>query len=436
MNLEHFGAGRPPENPPSDGLRRAAAAPPIFTVGELTDLIESDLREDPRLQGVLVKGEISGLKEYPKAWYFTVKDAQSQIPAVCWNYGASRDAGPLLKEGAEVLLRGDVTVYKQKGYYQLRVTEVQPTDRRGALFLKFEQTKKKLQAEGLFDESKKRPIPTLPGTVGVVTSTEGSVLRDIIHVVERRFPHVRLLVAPARVQGEGAELEVIRGIEALNRWGGVDVIIVARGGGSIEDLWPFNEESLARAVRASAVPIVSAVGHQTDFTICDFAADLRAPTPSAAAEIVVPNAKDLFDEVADLEGRLSRGLVHTRDVATGRLERLTHHPALRLPRSLLESRQQMVDEVSARLQANASVFTERARARLDRQAAALDVLSPLKTLARGYAIALGPGGKALRSTDEVEVGDPVDVLLGEGELKAKVQGKGRSRIERARAQDT
>jgi exodeoxyribonuclease VII large subunit len=255
-------------------------------------------------------------------------------------------------------------------------------------------------------------------------------------VVERRFPHVRLLVAPARVQGEGAELEVIRGIEALNRWGGVDVIIVARGGGSIEDLWPFNEESLARAVRASAVPIVSAVGHQTDFTICDFAADLRAPTPSAAAEIVVPNAKDLFDEVADLEGRLSRGLVHTRDVATGRLERLTHHPALRLPRSLLESRQQMVDEVSARLQANASVFTERARARLDRQAAALDVLSPLKTLARGYAIALGPGGKALRSTDEVEVGDPVDVLLGEGELKAKVQGKGRSRIERARAQDT
>src|SRR6185295_14688976 len=160
--------------------------PPFFTVGQLTDLIEEDLHRDRRLQGVWVKGEISGLREYPKAWYFTLKDAESQVPAVCWNYGPQREVGPTLKEGAEVLVRGDVSVYKQRGHYQLRVTEVQATDKRGALFLKFEQTKKKLAAEGLFDDSLKRPLPRYPQAVGVVTSTEGSVLRDIINVVERR----------------------------------------------------------------------------------------------------------------------------------------------------------------------------------------------------------------------------------------------------------
>src|SRR6266850_5181696 len=353
-------------------VQRAAEAPPFFTVAQLTDVIEENLTSDPRLQSVWVKGEISGLRAYPKAWYFTLKDEGAELNAVVWNFGASRSAGETLKEGAEVIARGDITVYKKRGEYQLRVTEVQPTDKRGALFLKFEQTKKKLAAEGLFDEALKRPIPKFPQTVGVVTSTEGSVIRDIINVIARRFPHVRLLVAPAKVQGEGAHREVMRGIELLNRFGGVDVIIVARGGGSIEDLWPFNEESLARAVRASGVPIISAVGHQTDFTICDFAADVRAPTPSAAAEIVVPNAADLAAELVEFDDRLRRGLLHTREVAAGRLDRLTHHPALRLPRTLLESRQQMLDEVSARLQANASVFMERAQARLDRQASSLD----------------------------------------------------------------
>lgn len=436
-SLEHFGAGgRPDASPVPEERLQTPVPPPFLTVSELTDLIESDLREDPRLQGVFVKGEISGLKEYPKAWYFTVKDAESQIPAVCWNYGASRAAGPMLKEGAEVIVRGDVTVYKQKGAYQLRVLEVQPTDKRGALFLRFEQTKKKLAAEGLFDDALKRAIPEFPKTVGVVTSTEGSVIRDIINVISRRYPHVRLLVAPSKVQGEGAELDVIRGIDALNRFGSVDVIIVARGGGSIEDLWPFNEESLARAVRASGVPVISAVGHQTDFTICDFAADVRAPTPSAAAEIVVPNAADLAGELTEFEDRLRRGLLHTREVAAGRLERLTHHPALRLPRTLLESRQQMLDEVSARLESNAGVFVERAQARLDRQAASLDVLSPNKTLARGYAIALGPGGMALRSNADVDVGDDVDIVLNEGELKTKVAAKRESRLRRLDKKDT
>src|SRR6267378_7283774 len=409
-------------------VQRAVESPPFFTVSELTDLIEEKLTREPRFQGVWVKGEIAGLRAYPKAWYFTLKDEGAELNAVVWNFGAGRFAGEMLKEGAEVIARGDINVYKKRGEYQLRVTEVVPTDKRGALFLKFEQTKKKLAAEGLFDEALKRPIPRFPRTIGIVTSPEGAVIRDIINVTSRRFPHVRLLVAPAKVQGEGAHRDVIRGIELLNRFGGVDVIIVARGGGSIEDLWPFNEEDLARAVRASAVPVISAVGHETDFTICDFVADLRAPTPSAAAELVVPNARDVLAALSEYESRLERGLLHTRDIAAARLERLTPHPALRLPQSLLESRQQMLDEVTARLQATASVVLERSQGKLDRSLAALEVLSPLKTLARGYAIALAKDGRVIRGADEVDVGESVDVLLSEGELGAKVESKRARRL--------
>jgi exodeoxyribonuclease VII large subunit len=437
MRLDAFEGGRPKE--PDAGAAPPSAprtGPPLLSVAELTDLIEDDLRRDPRLRGVFVKGEVSGIREYPHAVYFTLKDADAQVSSVCWKKGAPRDLADQLKEGAEVIARGDVTVYRQRGQYQFRVTEIQPTDKRGALFLKFEQTKKKLAAEGLFDESVKRPLPEFPRVVGVVTSPEGAVIRDIINVVTRRFPHVRLLVAPARVQGEGAEHEVIRGLEALARFGGVDVIIVARGGGSIEDLWPFNEEALARAVRASPIPVVSAVGHETDFTICDFASDLRAPTPSAAAEIVVPSAAEVFAGFEERERRLVRALVHARDRAAGRLDRLTHHPALRLPRTLLEARQQMLDEVASRLRATSGVAVERARARLDRQATALDVLSPLKTLARGYAIALDKSGAVVKSASAVAVGDPVAVLLTEGELATRVEAKKPGRLGSRAAKDT
>jgi exodeoxyribonuclease VII large subunit len=403
----------------------------FLTVGELSELIEQDLRADRRLRGVWVKGEVSNLRDYAKAWYFDLKDEEALVNAVIWKYGATKGLGESLKEGTEVLARGDVTTYKARSVYQLRVVEVQATDKRGALFLKFEKTKKALEAEGLFAQELKRPLPEFPSTVGVVTSAEGSVLRDIIHVVTRRFPHVRLLLAPARVQGEGAEHEVVAGIEALNRFGGVDVIIVARGGGSIEDLWPFNEEVVARAVRSSAVPVVSAVGHQTDFTICDFAADVRAPTPSAAAEIVVPSAEDIVAELGAFEDRLRRGLVHTHEVARQRFERLARHALLRQPQTMLESRLQRLDEVSGRLHTTAAHTVERARARVERHAAALDVLSPLRTLARGYAIAVRGDGRVVRATADVGVGDDVDVLLGDGALATEVKSKRAGRLGRA-----
>jgi exodeoxyribonuclease VII large subunit len=435
VSLEAFHGDEPAgEGGPRDSRPEEApiAAPSFFTVSELSDLIEADLREDPRLRGVFVKGEISGLREYPKAWYFSLKDEDAVLSAVVWKGSSTREVGALLKEGAEVIARGDVNTYRARSNYQLRVTEIQSTDKRGALFLKFEQTKKKLEAEGLFDESLKRPLPAFPATVGVVTSLEGAVLRDIYNVIERRFPHVRILVAPSRVQGEGAEKEVIRGIEWLNRVGGVDVIIVARGGGSIEDLWPFNEESLARAVRASALPVISAVGHQTDFTICDFVADFRAPTPSAAAEIIVPNAQDLLGSLRESAIRLARGLRHTHEVARQRFERLATHYAMRLPRSLLESRQQLLDEVTGRLMATSTLGVERARAHLDKHAAALDVLSPLKTLARGYAIAVTPEGRVVRRAEDVSVGQDLGVVLSEGELSTKVTARTKGRFVGAR----
>lgn len=417
------GSGEPAGN-------RPVAFPSFLTVGELSELIEQDLRSDRRLRGVWVKGEVSNLRDYAKAWYFDLKDEEALINGVIWKYGSTKELGRAFEEGQEVLARGDVTTYRARSAYQLRVVEVQATDKRGALFLKFEKTKKQLEAEGLFAQELKRPLPELPSVVGVVTSAEGSVLRDIIDVVRRRFPHVRLLLAPARVQGEGAEREVVAGVEALNRFGGVDVIIVGRGGGSIEDLWPFNEEVVARAVRASAVPVVSAVGHQTDFTICDFAADVRAPTPSAAAELVVPNVEDIVADLSSYEDRLRRGLVHTHEVARERLARLARHPVFRQPQTMLEVRRQRLDDVSGRLHATAGQSVERARVRLERQASRLDVLSPLKTLARGYAIAVTGGGKVVRGASEVDVGDEVDVLLSEGELSTKVKAKRPGRLAR------
>lgn len=438
LDVFEEGGGQAPGEPPEPGEsgagegrgRRPVAFPSFLTVGELSELIEQDLRNDRRLRGVWVKGEVSNLRDYAKAWYFDLKDEEALVNGVIWKYGATRELGAALTEGQEVLARGDVTTYRARSVYQLRVVEVQATDKRGALFLKFEKTKKKLEAEGLFAQELKRPLPELPSVVGVVTSAEGSVLRDIIHVIERRFPHIRLLLAPARVQGEGAEHEVVAGIEALNRYGGVDVIIVGRGGGSIEDLWPFNEEVVARAVRASAVPVVSAVGHQTDFTICDFAADVRAPTPSAAAEVVVPNVEDLLADLASFEERLERGLLHTHEVARERLRRLARHPLFRQPQTMLESRRQRLDDVTGRLHATAGQAVERARALVDRQAAKLDVLSPLKTLARGYAIAVAGDGRVVRAAGDVDVGDDVDVLLSEGELSTKVKAKRPGRLAR------
>src|SRR5213593_3533939 len=334
----------------------------VFTVSELTRSIRGTL--ETKFSAVWVQGEISNYILQPSGHqYFTLKDQRAKIECVIWRDTMSPLRQPLV-DGTQVQVYGTVTVFEAQGKYQLRVEILQPRGV-GLLQAKFEALKRKLEAEGLFAPERKRPLPKFPRRIGIVTSPTGAAIRDMLNVLRRRAPWLQIVINPVRVQGTGAAQEIAVAIRELalpnQAFAPVDLIVVTRGGGSIEDLWEFNEEIVARAVFHSALPVISAVGHETDFTICDFVADLRAPTPSAAAELVVPNARDLLADLSEYEVRLERGLLHTRDVAAARLERLTHHPALRLPQSLLESRQQMLDEVTARLQATASVVLERSQ---------------------------------------------------------------------------
>ena len=322
------------------------------TVTALTARIKGGLEQ--WFRDVWVEGELSNVKfmaSSPHA-YFTVKDAGAQLP--CAFFHAARNAAlrAVLRDGAKVRLRGAISVYAPRGAYQLLVRPAEPVGE-GELMLRFEALKRALAAEGLFDPARKRPIPALPRTVGVVTSPTGAAIRDILDVLGRRFSGVRVLLAPARVQGDGAAAEVVAGIELLNALPEPpDVLIVGRGGGSLEDLWCFNDERVARAVRASRVPVVSAVGHEIDFTICDFAADLRAPTPSAAAELVVANRADLAKRVESRSGRLARAARGAVSAARARVDLCARSRAFGRPADLVRHHAQRVDLLSQRLDAS------------------------------------------------------------------------------------
>jgi exodeoxyribonuclease VII large subunit len=436
----------------------------VFTVTELTVTVRDLLEE--RFSEIWVEGELSNCKTWNTGHlFFTLKDDRSQIKGVIF-----RSALRYLKfkpaDGLRVVARGRVSVYEPKGEYQIICEHLEPQGL-GALQLAFDQLKKRLQQEGLFDAARKRPLPALPRKIGVVTSLDGAAIRDIIKVLGRRYRNLHLVISPARVQGEDASLEVARSLRQLGRVDGVDVIIVARGGGSIEDLWAFNEEIVARAIARSDVPIISAVGHETDVTIADFVADVRAPTPSAAAEIVV-NAKDQFGARIDrLEARL-RTAVHGRVQRLGRrVDLLSTRPAFsgvparvalrarhtaEVTHSLARAIRQRVAIRARRLQLLqrqldtldlgrrlASVRTKlvsgdarlaRAiasrRHRADRQlrdaAARLDSLSPLAVLGRGYAVCWNADRtKVIRDASTTQPGDNVRVTLATGELNCTVQ---------------
>ena len=276
---------------------------PVLTVSELTQAVKETLELDARFQNILVRGEISNFKHHTSGhMYFTLKDEKSRLKCVMFrSHNARLRFRP--EDGLKVIAGGRLGVYEVAGEYQLYVEELYP-EGLGALHLAFEQLKAKLQAEGLFDPARKRPLPGLPRTVGIVTSPTGAAIRDMVSVLRRRFPNVNILLAPAIVQGDAGPPSVIRALELLNWRDDVDVIIVGRGGGSLEELWTFNDEGVARAIAASRIPVISAVGHETDFTIADFVADRRAPTPSAAAEIAVPERAKLLQDVRDQEERL------------------------------------------------------------------------------------------------------------------------------------
>lgn len=372
------------------------AAPPARSVTEVVASVNRALGSDPGLVSAWVKGEVSGFKRASSGhWYFDLKDETALLNAAMFK-GANQRVRFEPHDGMEVLVRGKVSVYPLRSSVQVVVEEMRPVGL-GELALRFEQLRRRLEAEGLFDPRRKRPIPEHPRRVGIVTSLQAAALRDLVRVATERHPGIQLLVYNARVQGEGAAQEVARAIARLNEEGGCDVLIVGRGGGSVEDLWAFNEEAVVRAVVASRIPVVSAVGHESDVTLCDLAADLRAATPSNAAELVVPDAEALLDTLDELETR-----------AVGALDRLV--PDLR----------QRVDGLAER--AGDAVRRGHAREKdlLGARAARLHALSPLAVLGRGFAVAK-KDGRLLRSVDDAPPGTDVEVVLKDGRLDATVK---------------
>jgi len=437
----------------------------VYTVTELSLEIKGLLEK--RFPDVWVAGEVSNFRAATSGHlYFTLKDKGAQMRAVCF-----RNQARYLKfkpqDGISVIARGHLSVYEARGEYQLYVDYLEPAGV-GALQLAFEQLKQQLAAEGLFDPNRKKPLPVLPRTVGVVTSPTGAVIRDILRILRRRFANMNVQIYPAKVQGEGAAEEIVEGLQYFNRQMQADVLIVARGGGSLEDLWAFNEEPVARAIAASKIPVISAVGHETDFTIADFVADLRAPTPSAAAELVVHRKQDFLSDLENRARRLAQLLRLRLSEARRQLTELRMHQVFQTIRSRLEERAQQIDESVVALERALRARLHEARqqwlaassgivrydfrrllglkraALVDRetrltsefkryvaekhtQLAQVEALlrerSPLTILGRGYSITRDASGKILRDAETVPIDSEISVRLARGELAATVRDK-------------
>jgi exodeoxyribonuclease VII large subunit len=397
----------------------ARQAPRFFTISELNQIIKGTLEQE--LDGLWVIGEVSNFRVPPSGhYYFTLKDDKSQISAVMFRrQGLALVFAP--ENGMEVLCFGKVSLYPARGDLQLYVENMEPRGQ-GALYLAFEQLKKRLSAEGLFAEARKKALPFLPASIGIVTSEKGAALRDMLRIIGDRYPDRRIIVRPVRVQGEGAAEEIASGITELGGSGHVDVMIVGRGGGSLEDLWAFNEEIVARSIFASPVPVISAVGHEIDFTIADFVADLRAPTPTAAAEVVVPRKSELVDQVMDLEAQLlqwmRRKLELAREDWSGFVKRLAD------PERKLRETQQHVDELSVDLVRRWRDRIRQFKDRLVQGGGRLDALSPLAVLDRGYSIAHKiPEEKLVKDTASLDVGDFLRVTFAKGKAICRVERK-------------
>lgn len=394
----------------------------VLSVTELTEAIKDDL--EGRFPNVWVEGEISNFKRHSSGHlYFTLKDAGAALSAVCFRYAATKlDFEP--DSGKKVQALGAITVYPPRGNYQIKVQRMIPAGM-GELQLAFEKLKKKLEGEGLFDRARKRPLPFMPRIVGVVTSPTGAAIRDIVNVLTRRFPNVTMVLCPARVQGPGSKEEIVSAIERLNALEPrPDVLIVGRGGGSLEDLWAFNEELVARAIVASAIPVVSAVGHEVDFSIADFVADRRAPTPSAAAELVVPERAELLERVNKLEGRCALAVKRRWALAAERFTRLLARPCWKRPLERIQLLQQRIDDLTSTLSLHVRALFRDCASRFERATSRLEALSPVATLARGFSLATrADDSKPVRSVNDVKSGDKIDVKLAEGRLRCEVLEK-------------
>ncbi len=389
----------------------------IYSVSSLTRQIKEVLETGfPRLW---VEGEISNFKRHSSGHlYFTLKDENSQIRCVMWRF----KAGELLfqlEDGLKVLVEGDIQVYEKSGNYQLIIQQMQPAGI-GELQLAFEQLKKKLQGEGLFDAVHKKVLPPYPEKVGVVTSPTGAAIRDIISVISRRFPSTEIILYPVRVQGEGAAREISSAIADFNEYGKVDVLIVGRGGGSLEDLWAFNEEIVARAIFSSRLPVISAVGHEVDYSIADFVADRRAPTPSAAAEMVVPDRREMLGVLAYYREKFSQTVRQKISTGRERLENYRRSYAFRRPEDIVFQKMQQLDELIRKIQVAILHHLQIKRHSWHNIQQQLRALSPLGVLQRGYSICY-KDGRIIKDVSQVQMLDLVQVKLSRGQFLSQVQ---------------
>jgi exodeoxyribonuclease VII large subunit len=437
----------------------------IFTVSELTGKVRELLAKN--FADIWVEGEISNCRPAQSGHiYFTLKDDRAQVRCVFFKQ-QQRGIKFRPEDGLHVTVRGSLSVYESRGEYQIYVESIEPVGL-GALQLAFEQLKKRLEAEGLFSPERKKPLPLLPNRIGLITSPSGAAVRDVIRVLRRRFPNVCLTLFPVRVQGDGSAAEIVKALKFFNQKRSVDVLIIARGGGSLEDLWAFNEEILARAIAESAIPVISGVGHETDFTIADFVADVRASTPSAAAELVVQTRREFDKHIADLRETIASLIRYRLLESSRRVHELAGRRGFRRPLDLLRQQRQRADEMTSRLAQGLRARLEQSRKRftgahlrivsfdfrmkiatfrlrLEKRSAELGVRSerllrakrelferlrlqlnersPLKVLERGYAIATDAAGNILKSVEGVNLGDAVTLRLRHGELTTEVKRK-------------
>ncbi|MGG0740102.1 exodeoxyribonuclease VII large subunit [Niallia taxi] len=437
-----------------------------LTIQALTKYIKRKFDVDPHLQHVHVKGEISNFKQHSSGhMYFTLKDDKARILAVMFARSAQ---GMKFKpeNGMKVLVKASVTVYEQSGQYQMYVQEMSP-DGIGDLYLAYEQLKKKLEADGLFSAAHKKPIPKYPDTIGIITSPTGAAIRDVLITIKRRYPIAKIIIFPALVQGEAAAPSIVKAINKANSMETphIDVLIVGRGGGSIEELWAFNEEMVANAIFASSIPIISAVGHETDFTIADFVADLRAPTPTGAAEMAAPHMEELMERLLTRKARLIRATKERVDKEKHRLGKMEKSYAFRYPKLLLDQKMEQLDRQNELLQRNINKLfllkeekhelitrrlsrshpqellhnAEKDRVNLEKNLirnmnlihqkkshmfqsiiGKMDALSPLKIMERGYNLAYSPEGKLISSINQVKEDEQIELRLSDGTVEARV----------------
>ena len=390
-----------------------------ITVSDLNQYIKNKITDDEYLNNILVKGEISNFKNhYTGHMYFTLKDEKSLIKCIMFkSYAQKLNFMP--KDGMKVFLFGGVSVLERDGVYQIYVKAMEE-DGLGDLYTTYQELKNKLEKQGLFEEEHKKPIPMMPKVIGVLTSQTGSVIRDIINVSTRRNPNVVIRLLPVPVQGEGAARKIADGIEYMNRNKLADVLILARGGGSLEDLWPFNEEVVAHSIYHSEIPIISAVGHETDFTISDFVADLRAPTPSAAAELAVPDIYEVKQKIITYQNRLRMSLIKKVEVMRLRYEKSMSSSIFKEPTRRIQENYIRIDNQVKQLENLIQAKQEREKTKYGKLVAKLDAYSPLKTLSRGYSITQ-KDGKVIKTQTELKSGDMVEIRFVDGLREAQIQ---------------